>query len=32
MALREYDFQSHLPEAQHLLLLLGEFDWLVEGY
>ena len=31
MAMREYDYHSHVPEAQTLLRLLNEFDRLVEG-
>src|SRR5215471_16387087 len=26
MAMRQYDYHSHVPEAQHLLRLLEEFD------
>ena len=26
MAMRQYDYHSHVPEAQELLRLLGEFD------
>ena len=32
MALRQYDYHSHVPEAQGLLSLLHELDRLVEGY
>jgi hypothetical protein len=31
MAMRQYDYHSHIPEAQNLLTLLSEFDALVEG-
>ena len=31
MALRQYDYHSHIPEAQDLLRLLQEFDAVVEG-
>lgn len=30
MAMREYDYHSHVPEAQELLRLLREFDALFE--
>ena len=30
MALRQYDYHSHVPEAQPLLQLLTEFDVLVQ--
>ena len=30
MAMRQYDYHSHVPEAQDLLRLLSEFDELVE--
>ncbi len=29
MALRQYDYHSHIPEAQNLLRLLHEFDNLI---
>jgi hypothetical protein len=29
--MRQYDYHSHIPEAQNLLTLLSEFDALVEG-
>lgn len=32
MAMRQYDYQSTVPEAQTLLELLSTFDELVEGY
>jgi len=32
MAMRQYDYHSHVPEAQGLLRLLSEFDRLVETY
>lgn len=32
MAKRQYDYHSYMPEAQPLLLLLDEFDRLVESY
>ncbi len=31
MALRQYDYHSHVPEAQTLLRLLNEFDSAVDG-
>ena len=31
MAMRQYDYHSHVPEAQELLNLLSEFDALIEG-
>ena len=31
MAMRQYDYHSHVPEAQRLVALLFEFDALVEG-
>jgi uncharacterized protein YqcC (DUF446 family) len=31
IAMREYDYHSHVPEAQGLLQLLQEFDALIEG-
>jgi uncharacterized protein YqcC (DUF446 family) len=31
MAMRQYDYHSHVPEAQDLLKLLSEFDAIVEG-
>lgn len=31
MAMRQYDYHSHIPEAQNLLKLLSEFDGIVEG-
>lgn len=31
MAMRQYDYHSHVPEAQTLLNLLYEFDALVEA-
>jgi uncharacterized protein YqcC (DUF446 family) len=31
MALRQYDYHSHVPEAQRLLRLLNDFDDAVEG-
>lgn len=31
MAMRQYDYHSYVPEAQHLLRLLFDFDALVEG-
>ena len=32
MAMRQYDYHSHVPEAHGLLALLFEFDELVEEY
>ncbi len=32
MALRQYDYHSHVPDAQPLLALLNEFDEMVERY
>jgi len=31
MALRQYDYHSHVEEAQNLLSLLNQFDKIVEG-
>jgi uncharacterized protein YqcC (DUF446 family) len=31
MALRQWDYQSYVPEAQHLIELLNEFDDLVNA-
>nr|WP_261361997.1 hypothetical protein [Humisphaera borealis] len=31
MAMRQYDYHSHVPEAQGLLKLLQDFDELIEG-
>ena len=31
MAMREYDYHSHVPQAQGLLELLRDFDKLIEG-
>ncbi len=30
MAMRQYDYHSHVPEAQNLLAMLNEFDRLVK--
>jgi uncharacterized protein YqcC (DUF446 family) len=31
MAMRQYDYHSHIPQAQNLLRLLSELDAIVEG-
>lgn len=30
MAMRQYDYHSHVPEAQNLIRLLNDFDKLIE--